>query len=99
MKDAGLRDDERQTRSSIDRNARIQTRLVEDLLDESRMAQGRVPGRRPLDLRTIVDSAIEARVTADANIMTFDRDMQDVPVMGDFEVRLQQAVWNLLITW
>ena len=101
MKGASLSDEERlHAIEAIERNAFIQTRLVEDLLDESTMAQGRVRlVVAPLDLVPIVEAAIDAvRVTADAKriTITFTHDTNDVTVMGD-AARLQQAVWNLLI--
>ena len=100
MKDASLSaGDRHHAIEAIERNAFIQTRLVEDLLDESMMAQGRVRlVIAPLDLVPIVDAAIDAvRVTADAKhiAIAFQHDGGDVPVMGDAS-RLQQAVWNLL---
>jgi PAS domain S-box-containing protein len=84
---------------AIDRNAKIQTRLIEDLLDVSRMIQGRVSLTvAPLDARPVVDSAIDTvRPAAAAKeidihvVSAFD----PIPVIGDAQ-RLQQVVWNLL---
>ena len=85
--------------SAIDRNAKIQTRLIEDLLDVSRMIQGRVSLTvAPMDLRTIVDAAVDTiRPAATARQITIlVQGTHDVlPVIGD-DHRLQQVLWNLL---
>src|SRR5688572_14395739 len=89
----------RQAVNAIDRNAKVQTRLIEDLLDVSRMIKGRVSLTvAPLDLRSVVDAAIETvRPAAAAKEIAIDvAEADDVlPVIGD-EHRLQQVVWNLL---
>lgn len=49
-----------QSIDAIERNARIQTRLIEDLLDVSGMIQGRVSLTvAPINLRSIVDAAVD----------------------------------------
>jgi PAS domain S-box-containing protein len=62
LQTGALDDDEQRQKAvnAIDRNAKIQTRLIEDLLDVSRMIQGRVSLTvAPVDLRAIVDAAVE----------------------------------------
>ena len=85
--------------NAIDRNAKIQTRLIEDLLDVSRMIKGHVSLIvAPVDLRTIVNAAVEKiRPAAAAKTIAVDVEGADdvLPVIGD-EHRLQQVVWNLL---
>lgn len=85
--------------NAIDRNAKIQTRLIEDLLDVSRMIQGRVSLTvSPLDLRSVIGAAVDTiKPAAAAKQITLTEDSVDelVPVIGD-EHRLQQVVWNLL---
>ena len=84
---------------TIDRNARAQVALIEDILDLSRI----VTGKLRLDLEavaiaTVVEAATDTvRPAADArNIrVTLDLDHDAGPVMGDPN-RLQQIVWNLL---
>lgn len=85
--------------SAIDRNAKIQTRLIEDLLDVSRMIQGRVSLTvAPLDARSVVDAAIDTiRPAAAARDIAIDaaNPVEPVPIIGDAH-RLQQVAWNLL---
>jgi PAS domain S-box-containing protein len=90
---------QRQALDAIDRNVRIQTRLIEDLLDVSRMIQGRVSLTvAPLDLRGMIDAAVETiGHTAAAKDIAIEvvTPPDAVPVIGD-EHRLQQVFWNLL---
>ena len=84
---------------AIDRNAKIQTRLIEDLLDVSRMIQGRLSLTvAPLDIRTVVGAAAETiKPAAAAKQITVNLQTGSEPitVIGD-DNRLQQVVWNLL---
>jgi signal transduction histidine kinase/ActR/RegA family two-component response regulator len=101
LQTGALEDDEQRQKavSAIDRNAKIQTRLIEDLLDVSRMIQGRVSLTvAPVDFRAIVDAAVETlRPAAAAKGIAVDVEAAGdlLPVIGD-ELRLQQVVWNLL---
>lgn len=84
---------------AIDRNAKVQTRLIEDLLDVSRMIQGRVSLTvAPLDARSVVDAAVEtikAAAAAKEISVRVVSPFEPMPVIAD-EARLQQVVWNLL---
>jgi hypothetical protein len=89
----------RQAVNAIDRNAKSQTRLIEDLLDVSRMIQGRVSLTvSPLDFRRVVDAAVEtvrhAAIAKDITIAV-NQPPETVAVIAD-EHRLQQVIWNLL---
>jgi signal transduction histidine kinase/ActR/RegA family two-component response regulator len=101
LQTGALTDDEQRRKAvdAIDRNARIQTRLIEDLLDVSRLSRGRVSLTvAPVDLRSIVEAAVESlRPAAAAKAIALDvGGAGDVlPVIGDGH-RLQQVVWNLL---
>jgi signal transduction histidine kinase len=85
--------------SAIDRNARIQTRLIEDLLDVSRMIKGHVSLTvAPVAVAVVVAAAIDTiKPAAAAKDIAVDLESQAEPllVIGD-EHRLQQVVWNLL---
>ena len=83
----------------IDRNARAQAQLVEDVLDMARVITGklRVDLKRET-LAPVLDAAIESlRPAADAKRITLDLPGMTDPVIirGDAD-RLQQVFWNLL---
>ncbi|MBD1825703.1 response regulator [Cyanobacteria bacterium FACHB-DQ100] len=84
---------------TVERNAKAQARLVEDLLDVSRVLQGKLRlTLRPLELLPVVEAAIDTvRPTAEAkNIqLHLALDPQIGKVSGDAE-RLQQVIWNLM---
>ncbi|HEY7497479.1 MAG TPA: hybrid sensor histidine kinase/response regulator [Vicinamibacterales bacterium] len=84
----------------IERNAKSQAALIEDLLDVSRITQGQLKlAWHSVNLPAIVAAAIDAiRPSADAKGLAITTDMTGDPrmtVQGD-PVRLQQIVWNLL---
>ncbi|MEO8217766.1 MAG: HAMP domain-containing sensor histidine kinase [Acidobacteriota bacterium] len=85
--------------ASIEQSARSQQRLIEDLLDSSRIVVGKFRVEmRPLDLVPILrESADLFRPEAAARGITFSSEIPDgiCSVEGDGE-RLKQAVWNLL---
>src|SRR5688572_1027157 len=84
---------------TIDRNARSQAQLIEDLLDISRIVSGKLRvDFKPVDLSAVVLAAVEAvRPTAEAKRIRVQTllDFDTSPILGDSE-RLQQVVWNLL---
>lgn len=84
---------------TVERNARTQARLVEDLLDMSRVITGKLRlETRPMKLGPMVHEAIEAlRPAAEArNIRVTARiDPKAPQVLGD-PTRLLQIGWNLL---
>ncbi len=84
---------------AIQRNARAQTQLIEDLLDMSRIVSGKVRlDVQWTDLTAVIDAAIESiRPSADAKGIRLRKilDPRTGPVSGD-PTRLQQVVWNLL---
>lgn len=83
----------------IERNARAQTKLIDDLLDISRIVTGKLRlDVQLVDLAAVIEAAVEAtRPTAEAKSIRLQMlvDSQAGPVAGDRE-RLQQVVWNLL---
>jgi CheY-like chemotaxis protein len=84
---------------SIERNAVAQARLIDDLLEVSRIVTGKLRLRvRTIDLAQVVDAAVDVvRPAADAKEIHLEREYagQPWPTMGDPD-RLQQIAWNLL---
>ncbi len=85
---------------AIVRNADVQVRLVDDLLDVSRITSGKMRlDVRRVDLPPVLRAALDAvRPAAEArNIRVHSQlDPTAGPVAGD-PARLQQVVWNLLM--
>lgn len=83
---------------TIERNAKSQAQLIEDLLDVSRITQGNLRlNLCACELIPVIEAAITAvRPTADAQGVQLNSRLDPTePVMGD-PSRLQQVVWNLL---
>jgi signal transduction histidine kinase/CheY-like chemotaxis protein len=84
---------------SIERNARAQARLIEDLLEVSRIVTGKLRLQvREVDLAAIVDAAVEVTQPAAAAKrlrLHVHIDRRPALTLGDPD-RLQQIVWNLL---
>ena len=89
----------RKARDTIDRQVRILSHLVSDLLDASRVARGKIALRsEPLDLRTVVARAVEtARPVSEASRHTLTLTLPERPVTVDGDVtRLEQVFGNVL---
>lgn len=87
-----------QAADAIERNAQIQARLIEDILDVSRIVTGKLRlDPRPTDLTAIVLSAVDVvRPSADAKgIAMHVQAPPAAPLIGDSD-RLRQVVWNIL---
>ncbi|HEY6660379.1 MAG TPA: ATP-binding protein, partial [Pyrinomonadaceae bacterium] len=84
---------------TIERNARAQARLIDDLLDVSRIITGNLRlDLHPLNLAPIVDAALDAlRPTADVKGIRLQTHFEpkECLVKGDSN-RLRQVIWNLL---
>ncbi len=84
---------------AIQRNAQAQARLIESLLDLSRIIAGKLElDLERLDLSSIVDAAVDVlRPEAEAKDLVLDvvASPSRVPLVGDGG-RLQQVLWNLL---
>jgi PAS domain S-box-containing protein len=99
LKSGRLDDAQRQrAMESIDRGARSQAKLIEDLLDVSRIVSGKLSlTLTPVDLRAVLNAAIDSqRPAAQAkNIRLEMVAAPDCAVMGDVG-RLQQVFLNIL---
>jgi PAS domain S-box-containing protein len=84
---------------TIERNARVQTQLIDDLLDMSRITSGKLRlDVQPLQPVSFIEAAVETvRPAADAKGISLERVLDPAagPISGD-PGRLQQVVWNLL---
>ncbi|UNU27077.1 ATP-binding protein [Microcoleus vaginatus] len=84
---------------TIERNAKSQAQLIEDILDVSRIITGKLRLRvRPVNLVPVIESAIESvHLAAEAKSIRLQSvlDSEAGPLLGDAD-RLQQVVWNLL---
>jgi PAS domain S-box-containing protein len=84
---------------SIERNAKIEAQLVNDLLDVSGSASGKMRlNLQSIDLTKIINSALDTvRTNADGKAIRIETrlDRNARLVSGDPE-RLQQVIWNLL---
>ncbi len=85
--------------NTIERNARVQTQLIEDLLDMNRITSGKVRiDLQPMSLLTCIETAVETlRPAAGTKGVRMDTalDAGASTIHGDPQ-RLQQVVWNLL---
>ena len=84
---------------AIDRNAKVQAQLIDDLLDVSRIVSGKLNLEvRPLDISSVTRAAINVvRPAADAKNISLDYWAQ--PGLGAISAdsaRLHQIIWNLL---
>jgi signal transduction histidine kinase/CheY-like chemotaxis protein len=83
----------------IERNAQLQSQLIEDLLDVSRILRGKLSlNMAPVNLASTIKAALETvRLAAEAKSIqiqtVFDQTIGQV--LGD-AARLQQVIWNLL---
>jgi len=88
-----------QALDAIERNAWLQSRLIDDLLDTSRIATGKLHFEpKPTDLNVVVKAAVDT-VRNSAAARNIDLSISLYPaslvVMGE-PVRLQQIAWNLV---
>ena len=83
---------------AIEQSARVQERLIEDLLDVSRVITGKLSiEKNPTSLREVIAGAVEIILPTaqqkDVHVRVHEGD--DAIVNGD-ETRLRQVIWNLL---
>ena len=84
---------------TIERNAKVQAQLVEDILDVSRVITGKLHlSTAPVDLSAVINSSIDAvQLAAESKNIQLEVTLSPVArfTIGDAS-RLQQVVWNLL---
>lgn len=84
---------------TIGRNAKLQSQLIEDLLDISRIMRGKLTlNTAAMDLKTVVKAAIgTVSLAAEAKQIQIEPHLESEvgQILGDAG-RLQQVVWNLL---
>jgi signal transduction histidine kinase len=82
----------------IKNNAFAQKQLIEDILDVSRIVNGKMMLKMSsVDVRAIIDGALDTlRPAAEAKRITITTDVAAVPETCGDRDRLQQIVWNLL---
>ncbi|MBD2082882.1 response regulator [Leptolyngbya sp. FACHB-17] len=84
---------------TIERNAKLQTQLIEDLLDISRILRGKLSLKKaPVDLGHIIGASLETvRLAIEAKHIQVETHLapRGQMVFGDAG-RLQQVIWNLL---
>lgn len=85
--------------ATIERNAKLQVQLIDDLLDVSRILRGKLTlNTLPVHLTFVISAAIDTvRLAIDAKAIQLNvvLDPDIGQVLGD-AARLQQVVWNLL---
>jgi PAS domain S-box-containing protein len=83
----------------IRRNVELEARLIDDLLDLTRITRGKLSlEKQPLDVRTILNETLAiVRADADKKRIQLICDFESAPqmILGD-AVRLQQIFWNIL---
>jgi PAS domain S-box-containing protein len=88
-----------QALSTIERNAKLQSELIEDLLDVSRILRGKLSlNVAPVNLASIIRAAMETvRLAAEAKSIQLEASLApDVGLVSGDSTRLQQVMWNLL---
>ncbi|MEG4107415.1 ATP-binding protein [Microcoleus sp. S13_C5] len=90
---------QREALATIERNAKLQTQLIEDLLDISRIMQGKMSLTITfVSLTFVISAAVETvRLAAEAKNIQLVLDFApEVALVSGDAARLQQVVWNLL---
>jgi len=91
--------DTRQQLDVICRNAELEARLIDDLLDVTRIERGKVElDRRPVDLREVIRAAINVcSPDIESRQLKFTADLGESEYIVDADAaRLQQVFWNLI---
>jgi len=84
---------------TIERNAKAQATIINELLDVSRVISGKLKlDMRPVDLAEVINEAVDVvRPAADAKAIEVVTVLdQNAGLVAGESVRLQQVIWNLL---
>jgi len=84
--------------ATIERNAKLQTQLIDDLLDVAKILRGKLSiDAAPVNLASVIESAIDTvRTAAIAKSITLHPVLPNIGQVSGDSNRLQQIVWNLL---
>jgi len=82
----------------IERNAKLQVQLIDDLLDIAKILRGKLSlDITPVNLSSVIEAAINTvRATAVAKSISLDAVVPNIGQVSGDAARLQQIVWNLL---
>ncbi|MBD2448946.1 PAS domain-containing protein [Nostoc sp. FACHB-152] len=84
--------------ATIERNAKLQTQLIDDLLDVAKILRGKLSlNPDPVNLTFVIEAAIDTvRTAAVAKSILIHPELPNIGQVSGDAVRLQQVVWNLL---
>lgn len=84
--------------ATIERNAKIQTQLIDDLLDVAKILRGKLNlNITSVHLSSVIEAAIDTvKASAIAKSITLESKLSNIGQVSGDEARLQQVVWNLL---
>ncbi|MGJ3245527.1 MAG: hybrid sensor histidine kinase/response regulator [Elainellaceae cyanobacterium] len=84
--------------ATIERNARLQTQLIDDLLDVGKILRGKLKLQSvPVNLADVIEAATETvKAAADAKSIAICPVLLDIGQVRGDSTRLQQIIWNLL---
>lgn len=83
---------------TIERNAKLQTQLIDDLLDVAKILRGKLSlNANPLNLSLVIEAALDTvKTAAVAKSITLNSDLPNIGQVSADSTRLQQIIWNLL---
>jgi CheY-like chemotaxis protein len=83
---------------AIERNAKLLTQLIDDLLDIARILRGKIAlNVTPVNLIVVIESALETvSASAMAKSIAIESNLANVALVSGDATRLQQILWNLL---